>query len=116
MSAYGQEPWARQALAALRRDWPDWGFLVVGYRWLALRGKQVVISATGPRELRYALPPIPSVRNGAQLVLQPAPWASAGAPYAGAGAASAGGGVAAGLSGPWSAGTPPSGGWRRSGR
>lgn len=66
VSAYGQEPWARQALAALRRGWPDWAFLVVGYQWLALRGKQVMISATGPQALRHALPPIP-----AQPVFEP---------------------------------------------
>ncbi len=58
-SAFGQEPWAQQALARLRQDWPDWAFLVVRYRWLAMRGKQAVISATGPEELRQALPPIP---------------------------------------------------------
>lgn len=68
VSAYGQEPWAQQALAALRRGWPDWAFLVVRYRWLALRGKQVVISATGPQELRYALPPISPVPDPAKPV------------------------------------------------
>ncbi|WP_157254895.1 hypothetical protein [Nonomuraea typhae] len=62
MSAFGQEPWAQEALAELRHDWPDWAFLVVGYRWLALRGKQQVISASGPQELRYALPPLPPER------------------------------------------------------
>lgn len=62
-SAFGQEPWARQAVAGLRRDWPDWAFLVVGYRWLAMRGKQVVISAAGPQELRQALPSIPPEPN-----------------------------------------------------
>ncbi|MGW0805573.1 ATP-binding protein [Nonomuraea sp. NPDC002799] len=59
VSAFGQESWAQQALAWLRREWPDWAFLVVRYQWLALRGKHVVISATGPEELRQALPPIP---------------------------------------------------------
>ncbi|GAA2856217.1 ATP-binding protein [Nonomuraea rubra] len=58
-SAFGQEPWAQLALAELRRDWPDWAFLVVQYRWLAMRGPQVVITAAGPKELRQALPPIP---------------------------------------------------------
>ncbi|GAA2213309.1 hypothetical protein GCM10009850_087710 [Nonomuraea monospora] len=58
VSAFGQEGWARQALAGLREDWPDWAFLVVGGRWLALRGKQVVIGAVGPEELRRALPPM----------------------------------------------------------
>ncbi|GAA3616053.1 hypothetical protein GCM10022419_121690 [Nonomuraea rosea] len=57
-SAFGQESWARQALAGLRRDWPDWAFLVVRYRWLAMRGPQVVIGAAGPVELRQALPPM----------------------------------------------------------
>ncbi|MEU6718663.1 ATP-binding protein [Nonomuraea sp. NPDC046802] len=63
VSAFGQEPWARQALAGLREDWPDWAFLVVRYRWLAMRGKQVVISAAGPQELRQALPSIPPKPN-----------------------------------------------------
>ncbi|MEV4362692.1 ATP-binding protein [Nonomuraea sp. NPDC049625] len=63
VSAFGQEPWAQRALAGLRRDWPDWAFLVVRYRWLAMRGKQVVISATGPQELRQALPSIPPKPN-----------------------------------------------------
>ncbi|MGW4411357.1 ATP-binding protein [Nonomuraea sp. NPDC004702] len=58
-SAFGQEPWAQQALAGLRRDWPDWAFLVVRSRWLAMRGPQIVISAAGSEELRRALPPIP---------------------------------------------------------
>jgi hypothetical protein len=58
VSAYGQEPWAREALADLRREWPDWAFLVVRYRWLAIRGKEVIVSADGPRELRDALPPV----------------------------------------------------------
>lgn len=59
VSAFGQEEWAQQALAGLRRDWPDWAFLVVRYRWLAMRGKQVVMSGICPEELRRALPPIP---------------------------------------------------------
>ncbi|MFB4285003.1 ATP-binding protein [Nonomuraea sp. MTCD27] len=59
VSAFGQEPWAQLALAGLRRDWPEWAFLVVRYRWLAMRGPQVVISAANPEELRQALPPIP---------------------------------------------------------
>ncbi|SEH02404.1 hypothetical protein SAMN05444920_12662 [Nonomuraea solani] len=58
VSAFGQEPWARQALAGLRRDWPDWAFLVVRSRWRAMRGPHVVIDAAGPEELRQALPPI----------------------------------------------------------
>ncbi|MEV0615679.1 hypothetical protein AB0I81_20355 [Nonomuraea sp. NPDC050404] len=58
VSAFGQEPWARRALAGLRRDWPHWGFLVVEHRWLAIRGPQVMVSATGPEELRRALPPM----------------------------------------------------------
>lgn len=66
MSAYGQEPWARQALAELRRSWPDWAFLVVRYRWLALHGKRIVISATGPYELGRALPTRPA--ESAELV------------------------------------------------
>ncbi|MEV0621725.1 ATP-binding protein [Nonomuraea sp. NPDC050404] len=59
VSAFGQEVWARQALAGLRRDWPDWAFLVIRFRWLAMRGSQVVIGAAGPEELRQALPPMP---------------------------------------------------------
>ncbi|MFI6816112.1 ATP-binding protein [Nonomuraea sp. NPDC050328] len=65
VSAFGQEPWAQQALAELRRNWPDWAFLVVRYRWLAIRGKQVIVSATDPQELRYALPPIHAQANPA---------------------------------------------------
>lgn len=63
VSAFGQERWAQQALAGLRREWPDWAFLVVSYQWLAIRGKQAVISATGPQELRHALPCIPPKPN-----------------------------------------------------
>ncbi|MEV0623546.1 ATP-binding protein [Nonomuraea sp. NPDC050404] len=59
VSAFGQEPWARQALAGLREDWPGWAFLVVRCRWIAMRGKQAVISAAGPQELRQALPSVP---------------------------------------------------------
>lgn len=59
VSAFGQEPWAQRELQGLRRRWPDWAFLVVRYRWMAMRGKQVVISATGPSELRAALSPAP---------------------------------------------------------
>lgn len=55
VSAFGQEPWAQQALAKLRRDWPDWAFLVVRYRWLAMRGKHIMFTATGPDELRHTL-------------------------------------------------------------
>lgn len=66
-SAFGQEPWAQQALAMLRRNRPDWAFLVVRYQWLALRGKQVLISATGPDELRQALPSVPPKPVPAEL-------------------------------------------------
>ncbi|MFC5835351.1 ATP-binding protein [Nonomuraea insulae] len=74
VSPFGQESWARQALAGLRRDWSDWAFLVVGHRWLAMRGPQVVISAAGPEELRQALPPmalkcIPARSGSAMSVL-----------------------------------------------
>lgn len=60
VSAFGQEPWAQQALGGLRRDWPSWAFLVMRYRWLAMRGKQVVSSATGPEERRQAPAPDPA--------------------------------------------------------
>ncbi|GAA1772697.1 hypothetical protein GCM10009734_97020 [Nonomuraea bangladeshensis] len=54
-SEFGQEPWAQQALAVLRRARPDWAFLVVRYRWLAMRGKHVMISAPSPGELEQTL-------------------------------------------------------------
>ncbi|MBB6546898.1 ATP-binding protein [Nonomuraea rubra] len=63
VSAFGQESWARQELAGLREDWPGWAFLVVRCRWIAMRGKQVVISAAGPQELRQALLSIPAGPN-----------------------------------------------------
>jgi hypothetical protein len=56
VSAYGQEAWAQRELRKLRRERPDWAFLVVHYRWLALRGKHSVIVATGPDALRAMLP------------------------------------------------------------
>ncbi|MEV0238053.1 ATP-binding protein [Nonomuraea sp. NPDC050786] len=51
MSAFGQEPWAQVELRRLRREHPDWAFLVVRYRWMALQGKDAVIIASGPNEL-----------------------------------------------------------------
>ncbi|WP_425542225.1 ATP-binding protein [Acrocarpospora corrugata] len=57
VSAYGQEPWAQRELQSLRREWGDWAFLVVRYRWIALYGAKVMMSAPGPGELRAALPP-----------------------------------------------------------
>ncbi|MET7338981.1 ATP-binding protein [Nonomuraea sp. NPDC005650] len=56
VSAFGQEPWAQVELRRLRREHPDWAFLVVRYRWMALQGKSAVIVAPGPNELRAALP------------------------------------------------------------
>ncbi|WP_228011552.1 ATP-binding protein [Nonomuraea phyllanthi] len=56
VSAFGQEPWAQVELQRLRRERPDWAFLVVRYRWMALHGKHAVIVASGPEELRAALP------------------------------------------------------------
>ncbi|GAA4924035.1 hypothetical protein GCM10023334_028500 [Nonomuraea thailandensis] len=56
MSAYGQESWAQRELQKLRRERPDWAFLVVRNRWLALRGKHSVIVAAGPAALRAMLP------------------------------------------------------------
>ncbi|MEV4471224.1 ATP-binding protein [Nonomuraea sp. NPDC049504] len=67
VSAFGQEPWARQALAGLREDWPGWAFLVVRCRWIAMRGKQVVIGAAGPQELRQALLSLPAGPNATGL-------------------------------------------------
>lgn len=54
-SAFGQEPWAQRELGRLRQEYPHWAFLVVSYRWIALRGKQAVITAYGPGELRDGL-------------------------------------------------------------
>ncbi|MEU4574618.1 ATP-binding protein [Nonomuraea sp. NPDC023979] len=68
VSAFGQELWAQQTLAQLRREWPDWAFLVVGYRWLAMRGKVVTVNAAGPEELRHALRSIPAPANAAEPV------------------------------------------------
>ncbi|MFB4285582.1 ATP-binding protein [Nonomuraea sp. MTCD27] len=76
VSAFGQEPWARQALAGLREDWPGWAFLVVRCRWIAMRGKQVVISAAAPQELRQALPSIPAEPN----VTRPLPGSRSAVP------------------------------------
>ncbi|GAA3415610.1 hypothetical protein GCM10018952_40750 [Streptosporangium vulgare] len=55
MSAYGQEAWAQQELSSLRSEWRDWAFLVVRYRWIALRGRESFITASGPSEMRAAL-------------------------------------------------------------
>lgn len=55
MSAFGQEPWAQRELWKLRREYPEWAFLVVRYRWLALRGEHTVIAAAGPDALRMML-------------------------------------------------------------
>ncbi|WP_091105893.1 ATP-binding protein [Nonomuraea pusilla] len=100
-SAFGQEPWAQQALAALRRDWPDWAFLVVRYQWLGMRGKQVLISATGPDELRQAL----SSDEPFEHLPMPNVSLSPGADAGGACSGDAG----AGLSGTLTAVGPPSG-------
>ncbi|MFI7707512.1 ATP-binding protein [Nonomuraea sp. NPDC049480] len=56
VSAFGQESWAQQELWRLRWDYPDWAFLVVRFRWMALQGKARVIVASGPGQLRLSLP------------------------------------------------------------
>lgn len=54
-SAFGQELWAQRELQELRRQWPDWAFLVVHHWWIAVRGKKAMISESGPGKLRTAL-------------------------------------------------------------
>ncbi|GGL42459.1 hypothetical protein [Planomonospora parontospora] len=58
--AYNLEEATRQELQRLRRDYPNWGFLVLSYVWVAVRGKNIVVVASTPRELRAALPPAPA--------------------------------------------------------
>ncbi|MBG0824903.1 hypothetical protein HS048_29835 [Planomonospora sp. ID91781] len=58
--AYRLEESARQELQRLRRDYPNWGFLVLSYVWVAVRGHNIVIAAPTPRDLRAALPPAPA--------------------------------------------------------
>ncbi|MGP3920859.1 ATP-binding protein [Nonomuraea sp. 10N515B] len=94
LSAFGQEPWARQALAGLREDWPGWAFLVVRCRWIAMSGKQAVISAAGPQELRQALLSIPAGPNASGL--SPGSGSAWTADTGGGGVS---GGVGTGLSG-----------------
>jgi hypothetical protein len=75
VSAFGQEPWAQCELRKLRREYPDWAFLVVQYCWQALRGKYTVIVAAGPDALRTMLPTTTGPRPAA--VDRPAVGASA---------------------------------------
>jgi hypothetical protein len=58
--AFGLEEAARRELQQLRQEYPNWGFLVSHYLWLAIRGKNILISASTPGELRAALPPAPA--------------------------------------------------------
>jgi hypothetical protein len=58
--AYSLEESARRELQRLRRDYPNWGFLVLSYVWVAVRGQNIVIVAPTPQDLRAALPPAPA--------------------------------------------------------
>jgi hypothetical protein len=39
-------------LAGLRADWPDWEFMVIRRRWIAVLAERVVVWASSEEELR----------------------------------------------------------------
>ncbi len=59
-SSAGAEEAGRRELQRLRRDYPNWGFLVIEHVWVAVRGKTITVNAETPARLRAALPPAPA--------------------------------------------------------
>lgn len=41
----------------LRLEWPDWGFLRLGQRWIAVQGATAMVEASSAQALRAMLPP-----------------------------------------------------------
>lgn len=50
----------RRELQELRKEFPNWGFLVLHKMWVAVRGKSIMVTADTPTGLRAGLPPAPA--------------------------------------------------------
>jgi hypothetical protein len=55
MTRDGGEPPEAFLLAGLRWDWPQWGFLVIRGRWIAVHGRRVIMWAPSAADLRHGL-------------------------------------------------------------